>query len=153
MTHPTITKSSYPYVENLLAGLAESIIKQILCDIKQNGDYFQIDSHCSCVLYSRFFESGAYVNIFGYHLNSTTLEIRPKKAKLSIITDGFGPTLKFDIGNPNLYKNVSKAIKPVINIIQVDRDPLFGGRDARKKEGVIMTRICNCGGCRYKRRG
>jgi len=106
----------------------EELIKEILNDIKQNGDHFQIDEHCKCIWYSRYVSSGCYDSVFSYTITNAHL-ILNKRTKQEQIT--------IDLADPNSFKKAGKVISKAINKMQTNRDEYEFWNKEAKRPGTI----------------
>lgn len=56
-------------IEEVMCALLQDIAKE--CD-----EYFVVDRLCECVIFSRYYASGAFVHAFDYHLNGEWLHLQ-----------------------------------------------------------------------------
>jgi len=98
--------------------LGGEVIIEVLNDIRQQGDYFIVESNHSggYVSYSRHCGGGAYQGAVGFRMvEDIIIQIDAIHKPSRLIRE------RFDLGDPNSFTKIGEAIKSVIDTMQIDR--------------------------------
>jgi len=110
----------------------EELIEEIIREIIQNGDHFQIDEHCKCVWYSRYALGGAYESAFGYAVKDACLVLDKRSTHEQILVD---------LADPDSFKKAGEIIHRAVSEMQTDRcDHMFWDKETKRPGTVYIKR-------------